>query len=88
MTSTTLLIDILGWLGAAVLLVAYALVSSRRVEGDAAGYQYMNLGGSVLLMVNAAFYGAYPSAFVNVVWLGIAVFTLTRALRKPVPGRD
>lgn len=88
MTSTTLLIDILGWLGAVVLLVAYALVSSRRVEGDAASYQYLNLGGSVLLMVNAAFYGAYPSAFVNVVWLGIALFTLTRSFRKPVAGEE
>lgn len=88
MTSNTLLIDVLGWLGALVLLVAYALVSTRKVEGDSAGYQYMNLGGSVLLMVNAGFYGAYPSAFVNVVWLGIALFTLTRALRKPVPGRE
>jgi len=88
MTSHNLLIDVLGWVGAIALLAAYALISARRVEGDSSSYQFLNLGGSVFLMVNSAFYGAYPSAFVNVIWLGIALIALAHSLRKPAAGRD
>ncbi len=70
------LIDIIGWTGAIVLLAAYASVSTRRMQGDAPAYQVMNLIGGVCLIVNTVYYGAYPSSMVNVVWIGIAAYTL------------
>lgn len=75
------LVDALGWLGAAALLVAYFLVSSRRVHGGNLAYQGLNAAGSVLLGLNSLYYGAVPSAFVNAVWLGIAVYGAARGLR-------
>ncbi len=69
-------IDILGWMGAAAVVVAYALVSARRVSGDSTGYQLLNLVGSIFLIINTVHYGAYPSTLVNVVWLGIAVYAI------------
>lgn len=80
-------VDVVGWLGAVALLVAYSLVSTKRVEGDSLGYQLLNASGSVLLMVNTAYYGAYPSAFVNVVWLAIALYALRRFTGKLLPHR-
>jgi len=77
-----LLSDILGWVGATLLLGAYVLVSSKRLEGDSLAYQLLNLAGSALLIVNSAYYGAYPSVGVNVVWIGIAVFTIARVIRR------
>ena len=74
--------DVLGWFGAALLLGAYALVSSKRLEGDSVAYQSLNLAGSALLIVNSAYYGAYPSVGVNVVWIGIAVFTIVGVVRR------
>jgi len=73
-----LTIDILGWCGALFVLLAYALVSTRRVEGDSLCYQYLNILGALLLLANTAYEGAYPSSFVNVVWIGIAIFALRR----------
>ncbi|HLB38052.1 MAG TPA: hypothetical protein VJL31_15885 [Gemmatimonadales bacterium] len=74
-------VDILGWLGAGCVLVAYGLVSAGRVHGRSPSYQIPNAIGSVLLTVNTYVYHAYPSSFVNVLWLGIAVY----ALRKRAP---
>lgn len=71
-------IDVAGWSGAALLLIAYALVSTRKIEGDAITYQLLNLVGGALLIVNSFYYGAFPSVGVNVVWIGIAVFALVR----------
>jgi hypothetical protein len=69
--------DAIGWVGAAALLVAYAMVSHRKLEGDSATYQLLNISGSLLLAANTIFYGSYPSTFVNLIWAGIAVFAIT-----------
>jgi hypothetical protein len=73
---TNRLIDLLGWGGAAAVLVAYGLVSAGRLSGRSGVYQLLNAGGSVLLMINTYYYRAYPSTFVNVLWLGIAAYAL------------
>jgi uncharacterized membrane protein YedE/YeeE len=73
--------DGIGWAGAAALLVAYAMVSSRKMEGDSAAYQFLNIFGSILLAINTVFYRAYPSAFVNLIWIGIAVFSIVTRRR-------
>jgi drug/metabolite transporter (DMT)-like permease len=72
--------DAIGWLGAAALLVAYAMVSSKKLEGNSTVYQVLNIVGSLLLAVNTVFNRAYPSSFVNLIWTGIAVFSI--ATRK------
>ena len=72
------LIDIAGWVGVAALLVAYALVSTKRLAGDSAAYQLLNVFGSAVLIVNSYHYGAYPSVGVNVAWIGIGIYALTR----------
>jgi hypothetical protein len=76
--------DAVGWFGAAALLVAYAMVSSRKMEADSASYQVLNIVGSILLVANTIFYRAYPSSFVNLIWAGIAVFSMaTRSRVSP-----
>jgi hypothetical protein len=77
--------DGIGWVGAVALLIAYALVSSKRLEGDSAAFQLLNISGSILLAANTIFYGSYPSTFVNLIWAGIAVFSI--AMRKRAPSR-
>jgi len=77
--------DAIGWVGAAALLIAYAMVSHKKLEGDSATYQLLNISGSLLLAANTIFYGSYPSTFVNVIWAGIAVFSI--ATRKRAASR-
>ena len=68
--------DAIGWVGAAAHLVAYAMISHKKLEGDSATYQLLNISGSLLLAANTIFYGSYPSTFVNLIWAGIAVFSI------------
>jgi hypothetical protein len=77
--------DAIGWVGAVALLIAYALVSFRRLEGDSATFQFLNISGSILLAANTIFYGSYPSTFVNLIWAGIAVFSI--AVRRRLSSR-
>jgi hypothetical protein len=82
MPPTTVIIDLAGWVGAALLLLAYALVSSRRLAGDSVRFQLLNLSGGVLLAANSAYHGALPSVAVNAVWIAIGLAALLRARRQ------
>jgi hypothetical protein len=77
-----LIVDISGWLGASLLLIAYGLVSRKRVAGDAISYQLLNVVGSTFLIVNTFYYKSYPSTAVNVFWISIALFTMLESRRK------
>jgi hypothetical protein len=59
-------------------LVAYALVSMRKLEGDSLAYQAMNIVAGVLLVANSLYYHAMPSVGFNAAWIGIGVFALAR----------
>jgi len=76
------LFDVLGWVGAFLLLLAYALVSFRKLEPDSAAYQWMNIIASILLLVNTMYYGAYPSSFVNAAWAVIAFVAILSMYRR------
>jgi hypothetical protein len=77
------LIDVIGWIGTALLLLAFFLVSTRRTQGDTQLYQGLNILGSGMLIVNSFYYGAFPSVGVNVAWIAIAVFALLRKFSRP-----
>ena len=80
--NTRFLIDGIGWAGAAALLTAYGLVSAKRLDGDSMMFQLLNLIGAIFLIVNTAYYGTFPSTFVNVVWIGIALVTILHVKKK------
>lgn len=73
-----IIIDILGWVGTIGYLVAYTLISLKKVEGDSFIYQGMNFLAGIFLVINTIYWKAYPSAALNVAWIGIAVFTMGR----------
>jgi hypothetical protein len=82
-----MLIEIGGWIGAVVLLAAYFLVSRGRVDPQGVLFQGLNLGASLLLMANSWVNRAYPSAFVNLIWMGIGGYALYSARRKAAGAR-
>jgi hypothetical protein len=79
---TVILINVVGWIGMALLIGAYALVTAGKLHGPGLTFQLMNLFGGGFLMVNSAYYGAWPSAALNLVWVGIGLVGLTRARLK------
>lgn len=75
-------IDLIGWAGALAVLLAYALISAKRLKGDSRAFQLLNLAGGAFLLINTLYFGAFPSAFVNLVWIGIAVVALVRIAQQ------
>lgn len=80
----SLLINALGWVGAASLLLAYGLTSAGRLPSEGARFQLLNLLGAFALTVNSGYYGAWPSAALNIVWIVIGVVALVRGRKRTV----
>jgi hypothetical protein len=77
-----MLIDILGWVGSAEVIAAYGLNSYQKLNSDSNVFQFLNLTGAVFLIANTVYYGAFPSAVINIVWVIIAAIALIRNWRK------
>ena len=73
-----LVIDILGWTGSVLYLLAYALVSLKKTEGDSILYQGLNIFAGILLVVYTLSLGAFATTGLNAVWVTIGLFTLGR----------
>jgi phosphatidylserine synthase len=78
MLSSQPFINILGWTGSVLYLLAYALVSLKKADGDSALYQGMNILAGVLLVIYTLSLKAYATTGLNAVWVAIGLFTLGR----------
>ncbi len=78
----SMVINIIGWIGSGLVVLAYGLVSTNRLKGNSVIYQLINLMGAIFLLINTVYFGAYPSSFTNIVWITIAVVAIVRAVRK------
>ena len=50
--------DALGWIGTVLYLIAYLLISLKKLEGDSLAYQGMNIVAGILLVINTFYWRA------------------------------
>ncbi len=75
---TNILVEIAGWIGALLILAAYALLTAGKVNAKSATYQMMNVVGAAGFIINGWWHGALPSTALNVIWLLIGAFATWR----------
>lgn len=68
--------EIIGWGGALLFILAYFLLSIRKLQPDRLTYQLLNIMGGVCLVINSVHTRDYPSVFTNLIWAGIGVFAI------------
>jgi hypothetical protein len=79
---TRWLVEIAGWGGAVLILLAYLLLSAGRLTGQSLAYQTMNVVGAAGFVINGWWHGALPSAVLYVLWLLIGAIASWRIIRK------
>jgi hypothetical protein len=79
--------QLIGFVGAFLLLGGYILVSSGRMEGDSIRYNVMNIGGALLLTWAGWAQRAWPSVTLNVIWtfIGLRAIAVVRQQRGVTP---
>ena len=82
MTPLEIAVEVAGWAGATLILLAYLLLSAGRLTGQSLVYQGMNVVGAAGFIVNGWWHGAIPSAALNVLWLFIGAAASWRIMQK------
>ena len=82
MTPVEIAVEVAGWTGAALILLAYLLLSAGKLTGQSLVYQAMNVVGAAGFVVNGWWHGAIPSASLNVLWLMIGAVASWRILKR------
>jgi hypothetical protein len=77
-----LLIEILGWIASVLIVGSYALNITGKLHSSSKIYVLANIIGGVFFVVNTYFHKAYPSMFVNVVWVIIAIYMISKKKKK------
>lgn len=75
-------IEIIGWIGAVEVIIAYALNSNGKLKSDSVMFQLLNLTGAIFLIVNTWYNESYPSMVINIIWTAIAIGALARIGKK------
>lgn len=74
--------EIIGWVGALLLLAGYFLFSLGKFEGKLWAYHTFNFCSSFLLLINAFYTNSGPFMLVNSVWCVIALVSIVKERRK------
>ena len=67
-------IEIVGWAAAVLMLSAYLLLTSGRISSRSNLYHWLNVLAGAGIIANSGWNGAYPSVFINVVWMVIGLY--------------
>jgi hypothetical protein len=81
-TPLEITVEVAGWGGAVLILLAYLLLSAGRLTGQSLVYQGMNVVGAAGFVINGWWHGALPSAALNVLWLLIGAVASWRIMKK------
>ena len=79
-----IIVEIIGWIGAVEVIIAYAFNSNGKLRSDSVTFQVLNLTGAIFLILNTWYNESYPSMVINIIWTGIAVAALIRIKKKTI----
>jgi hypothetical protein len=75
-------IEILGWIASVLIVGSYALNITGRLKANSKWYVWANIIGGLFFVINTYFHQAYPSMFVNIVWVIIAFVMIFKNKNK------
>ncbi|QQG49628.1 MAG: hypothetical protein HZB70_02395 [Candidatus Berkelbacteria bacterium] len=77
---THLIIEIIGWLSVALIILAYAMVSFDVFASQTSTYQILNFIGAIGIIFHSVAKKDYQPAALNIIWALIALIALAQLL--------
>ena len=82
MLSDLTFVDWIGVLGSLVIAGAYLAVSRTWVDPERPIFQLMNLAGALMILVSLYYRPNAGAILIEVLWIAIALYSLTRWLMR------
>lgn len=74
-----MLLEIFGWVGSFLIILAYYLLQTDRIEETNLKYQGINILGALMLGINAYYKQAWAILFLQTVWIIIGILGALRS---------
>jgi cell division protein FtsW (lipid II flippase) len=76
-----IILQVMGWSGTILIILAYFLVSFKKISAGSKAYQYFNFFGAVGVGANVLYHQAWPAVAMEAVWAVIAIAALVNIIR-------
>ena len=76
------IVEVVGWTGTALILIAYFLVSFELIEPGSATFQLLNLSGAFGILIISLYKKVYQTVVTNTFWMIIAIVALIQIILK------
>lgn len=70
--------ETIGWIGAFLVVLAFFLVSTKKIKATSKRYQLLNLFGAIGVGVNVFYQQSWPALVLQIIWALIAVYSLIK----------
>ena len=74
-----MLLEIFGWVGSGLIILAYYLLQTDKIEETNLRYQSINILGALMLGINAYYKQAWAILFLQTVWITIGILGALRS---------
>lgn len=71
-----------GWIGMFLMILAYFLLSYKKLESNSLNYNLLNLFGGVGVLISAFYSKLWPVVALNIFWSGIAIFSICKNMKN------
>jgi len=77
--------SIIGWAGMLMIILAYFLLSTKKLKSNSVTYNLLNFFGALGILVNTFVTKSWPSVALNGIMMGIAIYSIAKKIKaKPV----
>lgn len=73
--------EVIGWVGTAMIIFAYLLVSFGLLSPESISYQLLNLVGAGGVLIIGLFRRIYQTVVIEAFWIAIAFFALLKIFK-------
>ncbi|MCM8529870.1 MAG: hypothetical protein NE330_01810 [Lentisphaeraceae bacterium] len=77
-----ILLNIMGWIAMACILLAFYLLCNEKVTAKSKSYQVLNIVGSSFFVVTLSITKAWPAVALNAIYAAIAANALIKIYRS------
>jgi len=74
--------SISGWIGMFLILLAYILVSNKKIKPTSKRYQLLNFLGAIGVGINAYYENATPAFVLQIIWATIAIISIYKSYKR------
>jgi hypothetical protein len=76
--------SIIGWAGMILIILAYFLLSNKRLKFNSVTYHLLNLFGAIGIVISTLVTKSWPAMTLDIIWAVIAIFSIYKIMNtKP-----